>query len=150
MHETLHSPCICRLTLACILRETSTKRHQKCWHLLSLVKRPLCGSSGLSIGFSNFCWLCHSLNSQLKADCSPLPSDVDCLSASPFANSPLASLGPGFPPLLPVLPEISSSSPLFWFRTKKDKENVCLAHHPHSVTLRKLAVTQSPVKDHQR
>ena len=47
--------CICRLRLACILRETSSKRHQQCWHLLALVNRPLCSTSGLSSRLSDFC-----------------------------------------------------------------------------------------------
>ena len=110
--------CICRLMLACILRETSTKRHQQCRHLLALVNRPLCCSSGLSSHLSDFCWLCYSLDSQLKADHSPLPCVVDFLSSFFFVYWPLSSLGPSFPPLRPVSSEISSSSPLFGFRAK--------------------------------
>ena len=101
-----------------------------------MVNWPLCCLSGLSRRLSDFCWLCHSLNSQLKADHSPLPSVVDYLSRSFFVNWPLSSLGPSFPSPLPVSPEISSSSPFFGFRAKTDKEFVCLAHHPHSVTAR--------------
>ena len=102
----LHSLCICGLTLACILRETSTKRNQQCWHLLALVNRPLCSSSGLSSRLSDFCWF-YSLDSELKADRSSLPSDVDCLSPSFFVHWLLFSLGPSFPPPLSVSPEIS-------------------------------------------
>ena len=78
MCDALHSPCICRLTLACILRETSTKGTKNADIFLRWLTRPLCSSSGLSSRLSDFCWLCHSLDSQLKADCSPLPSVVDC------------------------------------------------------------------------
>ena len=42
----------------------------------------------------------------------------------------LSSLGPSSPRPLPVSREISSSSPLFGFRAKTDKEIVCLAHTP--------------------
>ena len=75
------------LMLACILLETSTKRHQQCWHL-ALVNRPFCSWSGLSSRLSDFCWFCYSLDSQLKADRSPLPSIVDCHSPSFFVNCP--------------------------------------------------------------
>ena len=87
---TLHSLCICRLTRACILRETSTKCTNNS-DISNWLARSLCCLSGFSSHLSDFCWLWHSLDSPLKANCSPLPSVVDCLSAFPFANS--SSLG---------------------------------------------------------
>ena len=86
---TLHSLCICRLTLACILRETSTKCTNNVDIFLRWFARPLRSSSGFSSRLSDFCWLWHSLDSPLKADRSPLPTVVDCLSASTFAKCPL-------------------------------------------------------------
>ena len=75
------SPCICRLSRACILRETSTKPLTQ--QRSSRVGQPgLCGSTGLLSRLSDFCWLsslpcfylltasfcwlCHSLDCYLK------------------------------------------------------------------------------------
>ena len=63
---------VCRLSRACIFCETSTKDSNN----------------------ADFCWLCHSLDSQLKADRSPVPSDVNCISPSSFVNWPCVFSGP--------------------------------------------------------
>ena len=55
--DTLHSPCICRLSPACILRETSTKGTNNADIFSRWLTRPLCRSSGLSSRLSDFCWL---------------------------------------------------------------------------------------------
>ena len=83
---------------------------------------------------ASFCWPSFPWTLS-HADWSLLLSFVDCLSLSFFVDSPLSSLSPSFPPPLPVSSEISSSSPLFGFRAKTDKEIVCLAYNTLSVTL---------------
>ena len=64
-----------------------------------------------------------------------LDSVVNCSIWVPLSTGPCL-LWDLPPPPLPVSWEISSSSPLFGFRAKTDKEIICLAHHPHSVTFR--------------
>ena len=127
---TLHSLCICRLTLACILRETFTS-YLECQLM--------------------FDRLPHCLWTLSHADMSPLLSVVDCLSASLFANCPLwvplpthplwvplptllVSLGPHFPLTSGLVGDLESK-PFVWFRAKTDKGIVCLANYPHSVTV---------------
>ena len=78
---------------------------------------------------------CLFLLTVLSLDWSVLLSVVDYLSLFSFDNWPLSSLAPFSPRPLPVSRETSSSSPLFGFRAKTDKEIVCLAHTYHRVTL---------------
>ena len=118
---TLHSSCIRRLSPACILHKTSTKGTNNTDIFSHWLTWPLCSSSSLSSRLSDFCWLCHSLDSQLKTDCSPLPSVVDCSLWVPLSTPPLSSLGPSFPPPLPVSWEISSSGLFCVLRAKADK-----------------------------
>ena len=109
-----------------------------CW-----LTRPLCSSSGFSSRLSHFCWLRHSLDSPLKADRSPLPSVVDCLSASSFANWSSVGSFANCPsrfsrtclssPTSGLIEDLELR-PLFGFRAKTVKEIVCLVHTPHSVT----------------
>ena len=77
------SPYICRLSRACILRETSTKPLEILTHLLTVFSALLPSSHCLlqpTVSFSE----------QLsQADCSVLPSFINCLS--------LSSLGPSLP-----------------------------------------------------
>ena len=149
---TLHSPCICRLTLACILRENSARCTNNADNFLHWLAQPQCSSSGFSSRLSNFCWLWHSLGSPLKADRSPLPSAVNCLSASSFANSP--SLGSfsncpsGFSrtclssPTCGLVRDLELR-PLFGFAPK---QIVWLAHTLCSVTNRTLHKLSKPKK----
>ena len=113
---------ICRLSWECIFRETSTS-YKECQLIFDCLSSLPPSADRPSPGL-----LSH-------ANWSLLLCVVDCFSPSFFVNWPLSSLGPSFPPPLPVSSEISSSSPLFGFRTKTDQEIVCLAYHPHSVTL---------------
>ena len=53
--DTLHSPCIYRLSPACIFRETSTKATSHAGIFSRWLTRPLCRSSGLSSRLSDFC-----------------------------------------------------------------------------------------------
>ena len=79
------SPCICRLSLACILRETSTKPLGMLTHFLTALLPSSHCLLLLTVSFSG----------QLsQADCSFLPSFVNCLS--------LSFLGSSFPPSLLV------------------------------------------------
>ena len=80
---TLYSPCICRLSPACILRETSTKATSHA-DISRWLTRPLCRSSGLYSRLSDFCWL-RSLPFLL------MPTSADycqLLSPSFFTNRP--------------------------------------------------------------
>ena len=107
--------CLCRLTLACISSEISTK-------LLGMPTH-LDRSSFTGTGFT-------------LADCSLLLSGVDCPLASPFANTFsefLCATGLVFPYPLPVTSR-SRAQAFVWFRAKTDKGIVCLADHLHSVT----------------
>ena len=119
---TLHSLCIRRLSPVCILCETSTEGTNNADIFSRWLTRPLCSSSGLSSRLSDFCWLCHSLDSQLKTDRSPLSSVVDCPLWVPLSTDPLSYLRPPSACPLPVSQDISSSSPLIGFRAKTDKE----------------------------
>ena len=110
--DTLHSLCICRLSPACILRETSTKVTRNAKSSLTVFPH------------------CLFLLTVLTLDCYLTPSGLFCSPLStaslrlPLSTDPLSSLGPSFPRPLPVSWEISSSSPLFGFRAKTDKEIV--------------------------
>ena len=68
---TLHSPCNCWLSRKCIFREIYSKASNN----------------------ADFCWLCHSLYCQLKANSSPLPSVVNCHSPFSFVNWPCVFSG---------------------------------------------------------
>ena len=104
--DTLHSPSICRLSRACILRETSTKATK-------------IANSSLTV-FPH----CLLLLTVLPLDCYLKPTVLLCfplLTASlclPLSTD-LSFLGPSFPRPLPVSRE---SSPLCGFRAKADKE----------------------------
>ena len=117
---TLHSPCIRRLSPACILRETSTKGTNNADIFSRWLTRPLCSSSGLSS-----LW---TANSKLTALLCPPLSTVSL--RLPLSTALLSFLGPSSPRPLPVSREISSSSPLFGFPAKTDKETVCPAPTP--------------------
>ena len=121
MCDTLHSLCICRLSVACILCETSTKGTNNADIFSRWLTRPLCSSSGLSSRLFDLCWLCHSLGCQLKADRSRLPSVVNCFSPSSFVGWPLSSLASFSPRPLPFLQE--TSSPLFGFRAQNRRRS---------------------------
>ena len=92
--------------------------------------RPLCSSSGFSSHLSDFCWLWHSLDSSFKADRSPLPSVVDCLSASPFDSCPSSFSWTCLFSPLPVLSEISSSGLGLGFTPKQTKRLSAWRTHP--------------------
>ena len=108
--------CICRLTLAWISSEISTK-------LLGmptyLHRSSLTGLDPLS---------CRLVS---------LLSGVDWSLASPFANSSseflFLTLWLAFPSYFRSRRDLESK-PFVWFRAKTDKGIVCLADHLHSVT----------------
>ena len=108
--------CICRLSRACIFRETSTKATRNANSSLTAFPHGLL------------------LLAVLPLDWYLTPTGLFC---SPLSTAPvrfpsstglLSFLGPSSPRPLPVSREISSSSPLFWLRTKSDKEIVWPAH----------------------
>ena len=114
---TLHSLCICRLTLACISSENSTT-HEECWLILT--------------GLPSLLWtLCH-------ADWSLLLSGVDWPLASPFATCvlwvPSSNSRLAFPSYFRSRRDLESK-PFVWFRAKTDKGILCLVDHLHSVTV---------------
>ena len=119
-YVTLHSLCICRLTLAWISSEISTK----------LLGMP-----------SHLDW-----SSLTAAELSLIPTGLFCCpvltahcpSASPVANCLLSgfllpSLWLAFPRLLPVASR-SRAQAFVCFRAKTDK-GIIVADHPHSVTV---------------
>ena len=108
--------CICRLTLAWISSETSTK-------LLGIPTYPDWSSSLL--------WT-SSHPTGLSAVPCRLPSCItfcQLLLRVPLSNPLLA-----FPYPLPVTPRSRVQNPLSGFAPKPDKGIVCLADHLHSVT----------------
>ena len=118
--DTLHSWCICRLTLACISSEISTKLPGMPTH----PDWPSLTASGLNLMPTGlFCCLVSTAN---------------CPSPSPVANCllwiPSSYCWPGFPYPLPVTSK-SRAQAFVWFRAKTDKGIVCLAHPLHSVTI---------------
>ena len=131
VYVTLRSfPCICRLSRACILRETSTKPLTMLTSL-ALVNPASVGQQVLAVAFLT------SVDSLLfPTYIFSLPPSADCVilrtaSSSRLVSSALlcqllslSSLEPSFPPLLLVSREISSSGPLCGFRAKTDKEIV--------------------------
>ena len=122
---TLHSLCICRLTLACI-----------CAKLLQDTRNA---NSSLTVFLTADCCRLRTANSSSLSSSLPLDSISRWLVSSavhcqlPLCISlhqltlwvplPTASgfLGPAFPPPLPVSSEISSPSPLFGFAPKQTK-----------------------------
>ena len=90
---SLFSPCICRLSPACIFRETSTKATSHA-DISRWLTRPLCRSSGLSSRLSDFCWLpsllCLHPLLPPSADCCQLPFSVFLrqLTFCPFSDLP--------------------------------------------------------------
>ena len=89
----------------CVLRETSTKPLGMLTHLLTAL---LLSSHYLLLPTMSFSGQLFQINRSLR------PSFVNWLS--------LSSLGPSFPPLLPVSRQISPSSSLCGFHAKTDKD----------------------------
>ena len=116
--DTVHTLCICRLTLAWISSEISTKLQGMPTHLdwSSLT------AAGLYLMPTDlFCCPVSTPNC-------PSPSPVAiCLLWVPSSNCSLA-----FPCLLPVASR-SRAQAFVWFRAKTDKGIVSLADHPRSV-----------------
>ena len=88
----------------------------------------------------------------ISPDWSLLLSVVDWPSASPFTNcllwapfsftgvplpTDLASLGSAFPPTSGLVGDLDSK-PFVWFRTSTNKGIICLADHPHRVTIAQM------------
>ena len=116
--------CICRLTLAWISSEISTKLLGMPTHL---------DRSSLTSARPYLIRLVSLL------------SDVDWPLASPFANCfPWVPLPKSYSRSLPISGhvEISSPNPFTWFRAKTDKGIVCLADHLHSVTFSQEVLIQ--------
>ena len=117
--DTLHSLCICRLSLTCSFCEISTS-HEECWLILtglpSLLLDPIS---------------CQLVTSLSGIDC-PLPLCVSL--RQPFLWVPLSNSSTCVP--LPTSGRVRDleSKPFFCFRAKTDKGIVCLAHPLHSVT----------------
>ena len=124
--------CICRLLLACISSEIST-RLLECQHILTGLPSLLPSADRCRLWTANSSCLSSSLAPGLShADWSLLLSSIDCPSASPFANcllsipfsTALASLWPAFPTPLPVASKISSIfEPLFGFAPKQTQRS---------------------------
>ena len=122
------SPCICRLSRACILRETSTKPLGVLNHS-SLVNPASVGQQVLAVVFLT---LVDSL--RCHASIFSLPSSADCVFSRQLSQADgslwpsvvnwlsLSSLGPSFRPPFPVSREISPAGILCGFRAKADKD----------------------------
>ena len=116
--DTLHSLCICRLALAWISSEISTKLLGMPTHL-DWSSLTAAGLYLMPTGL--FCCPVSTAN---------CPSPVDnCFLWVSSSNAWLA-----FPYQLPVTSK-SRAQALVWFRAKTDKAIVYLADHPHSVTM---------------
>ena len=107
--DTLHSPYICRLSRACILRETSTKATRNANPSLTVIPHCLLLLTVLPLD-------CYLMSTGLF-----LLSVVDC-PLSVFLCQFLSSLGPSVPRPLQVSQKISSFGPLCGFRAKADKK----------------------------
>ena len=123
----LHSPCICRLTLACILRETSKKCTNNADIFLRWLARPLCSSSGFSsrLSDSDILWTVHS-----KLTSSPLPSVRPplCISLRQLTLSGfLCQLL--FSPTSSLIRDLELR-PLFSFTPKQTKRSSAWRTHP--------------------
>ena len=114
---TLHSLCIRRLTLTCILRENSTKPRGMLtlfpWSSLT-APRPCLMPTGL------FCCPVSTAPQRLP-------------SPTLFSEFLFPTLWLAFPCPLPVVSR-SRAQAFVWFRAKTNKKIVCLAHPLHSVT----------------
>ena len=116
---TLHSLCICRLTLTCILREISTKPRGMLTDLYwSSLTAP-----GLYLMPTGL--LCCLVSTALLHQSSP----------TAFSGFLFPTLWMTFPCLLPVASR-SRAHAFVWFRAKTNKKIVCLVHSLHSVTTR--------------
>ena len=121
-YDTLHSSYICRLLPTCILRETSTKATRN-------------ANSSLTV-FPH----CLLLLIALPLDCYLTPTGLfySPLSTAslrlPFSTDPLSSLGPSFPPPLPVSREISHSVLCVGFAPKQTKRFSDRRTHTHTHT----------------
>ena len=117
--DTLHSLCICRLTLAWISSEISTKLLGMSIHLdWSSLTAP--GLYLMPIGLF----------------CCPV-STANCRSASPVANCLLSVPSSNFlsHSFIHFRSRRRSRAQAFvWFRAKTGKGIFCLADHPHSIT----------------
>ena len=116
--DTLHSPCIYRLSPACILRETSAKATRN-------------ANSSLSSLTASFCWLSlpwTAISRRLVSFAlrSRVPLTVPLLS-----TAPLSSLGPSFPLSLPVSREVSLSVLCVGFAPKQTKRFSDRRAHTH-------------------
>ena len=116
--DTLHYLCICRLSPACILRETSTKATRNANSSLTVFPHCLLLLTVLPLD----CYLTPT-----GLFCSPLSTASFCL---PLSTHTVSSLVSSSSRPLPVSQEISSSSHLFRFHAKADKEIVWPAHTP--------------------
>ena len=120
--------CICRLTLAWISSEISTKLQGMLTHL----DRSSLTAAGLylmPIGV-----LCCTVSTAILRLPSQLPSVGSFFQLS--TGVPLPTSG---------RVEISSPKPFVWFRAKTDKWIVCLANHLHSVTLLHIYIERERV-----
>ena len=100
--DTLHSPCICRLSRACILRETSKKAT---WN----------ANSSLTVFYH-----CLLLLTIFPLDCYLTLTGLFC---PPLSTGSLSSLRPSFSPPLSVSQEISSSVLCAGFAPKQTKRS---------------------------
>ena len=117
--------CICRLSCACIFRETSSKATR---------------SANSSLTVFSHCLLRLTV---LPLDSYLTPTGLFCRPLSTVLSGYLCQLPPLFSRTFlststSGLVRDSSSSPLFRFCAKTDKEIVCLHHHPYSVTHHRL------------
>ena len=117
--DTLHSWCICRLTLACISSKISS-RHEECW--LILTGLPSLNLDPISCRLVSAAVRCRLPTATLRP---PRQLFLWLLSS----DSCLV-----FPCLFPVASR-SRAQAFVWVRAKTDKGIVCLADHPHSVTI---------------
>ena len=116
MQHSAFSVCICRLTLAWISSETSTK-------LLGMPTHPDRSSSLL--------WTLSHANSSL---CCPVSTALSVVRRQLPSSSSFVQLPSRVPLPTSGHAEISSPKPFVWFRAKTDKGIVSLADLLHSVT----------------
>ena len=100
---TLHSPCIRRLSPACILHETSTKGTNNADIFSRWLNRPLSSSSGPSSRLSNSVILWTAKSKPTALLCPPLSTAFLRL---PLSTNLLSFLGLSSPHSLPVSQEI--------------------------------------------
>ena len=117
MQHSAFPVCICRLTLAWISSETSTK-------LLGMSTYP--GRS------SSLLWTLSPANSSL---CSPVSTALSVVRRQLPSSSPFVQLPSRVPLPTSSHAEISSPKPFVWFRAKTDKGIVCLADLLHRCPL---------------